>query len=176
MNQTLSVPPSMNRCQSSLVSPSQPSLPPSMAPGLPNLSVLLSPQIPSPPNPICCHGDEARGGSRAPTGWRATAERLSRSPARLLRRPPQHTRAPTGWRATAARSSRSLALPLQRSPQHTRTRRCPARRSLPGGVEALGRIQSGPTASGTRICASTYPVFWDTARNVSNAYPWRIRI
>ena len=52
MNQTLSVPPSMNRCQSSLVSPSQPSLPPSMAPGLPNLSVLLSPkshlpQIPS---------------------------------------------------------------------------------------------------------------------------------
>ena len=44
MSQALSVPPSMNRCQSSLVSPSQPSLPPSMAPGLPNLSVLLSPK------------------------------------------------------------------------------------------------------------------------------------
>jgi len=171
MSQALSVPPSMNCCQSSLVSLPLNLL--SRPPWLP--ASPISPFF-SPPNPICCHGDEARGGSRAPTGWRPTAERSSRSPARLLRRPPQHTRAPTGWHATAARSSRSLALPLQRSPQHTRTRRCPARRSLPGGVEALGRIQSGPTASGTRICASTYPVFWDTARNVSNAYPWRIRI
>jgi len=47
---------------------------------------------------------------------------------------------------------------------------------LGGLITALGCIPSGPKVSDTRIQANTYPFFQDTARNVSEAYPGRIRI
>jgi len=47
---------------------------------------------------------------------------------------------------------------------------------LGGLITALGYIPSGPKVSDTRIQANTYMFFQDTARNVSEAYPGRIRI
>ena len=47
---------------------------------------------------------------------------------------------------------------------------------LGGLITALRCISSGPKVSDTRIQANTYPFFQDTARNVSEAYPGRIRI
>ena len=47
---------------------------------------------------------------------------------------------------------------------------------LIGMTSALGRIQSGPNVSDTRIQYKTYLHFQDTARNISETYPGRIRI
>ena len=47
---------------------------------------------------------------------------------------------------------------------------------LIGMTSALGRIQSSPNVSDTRIQHKTYLHFQDTAGNVSEAYPGRIRI
>jgi len=47
---------------------------------------------------------------------------------------------------------------------------------LGGLITALGCIPSGPKVSDTRIQANTYLFFQDTARNVSGAYPYPIRI
>ena len=47
---------------------------------------------------------------------------------------------------------------------------------LIGMTSALGRIQSGPNVSDTRIQHKTYLHFQDTAGNVSEMYPGRIRI
>jgi len=47
---------------------------------------------------------------------------------------------------------------------------------LIGLITALGCIPSGPKVSDTRIQVNMYLFFQDTARNVSEAYPGRIRI
>ena len=52
----------------------------------------------------------------------------------------------------------------------------PSLGGLIGLTSALGRIQSGPNVSDTRIQHKTYLHFQDTAGNVSEAYPGRIRI
>ena len=45
-----------------------------------------------------------------------------------------------------------------------------------GLITALGCTPYGPKVSDTRIQANTYLFFQDTARNVSEVYPGRIRI